>query len=83
MTFDPTKAGTTPRAVVAVEGEDIKSARNETVLSDLVRQSLDANRAYLARTAPTSAQTTAQVRLLTQESTALIRLLLGLLDRTD
>lgn len=56
---------------------------NATTMRQRAEQALDANRTYLALGTPTAAQTTAQVRLLTQETTALVRLLLGLLDRTD
>ncbi|MFM1964892.1 MAG: hypothetical protein RL134_617, partial [Actinomycetota bacterium] len=44
---------------------------------------LQGNRDFLALSAPTNAQTLAQVKALTRQNTALIRLLLGLLDDTE
>lgn len=56
---------------------------NRTTLANRASAALDANRTYLALTSPTNAQNLAQIRLLTRECTALIRLLLNRLDGTD
>lgn len=44
---------------------------------------LDTNRAFIALAAPTNAQTLAQVKALTRQNIAIIRLLLNRLDATD
>lgn len=56
---------------------------NRATLEQRARTAMAANATYLARTSPTQAQTVAQVRLLTQECQALIRLVLGQLNSTD
>lgn len=70
---------------VAVEEvpDDPPEAVNRFTLVERAQHALKANRTYLALQSPTNAQTLAQVRALTRQNTALIRLLLGQLDDTD
>jgi hypothetical protein len=56
---------------------------NWTTLTDRAVTALQGNRDFLALASPTNAQTLAQVKNLTRQNTALIRLMLGLLDGTD
>lgn len=56
---------------------------NRATLEQRAAAALAANRTYLARSAPTTAQNTAQLKVVTQECTALIRLALDLLEGTD
>lgn len=55
---------------------------NEEDLRQRSRQALQANDAFLAISVPTNAQTLAQVKALTRECSALIRLLLNQVDTT-
>jgi hypothetical protein len=57
-------------------------AVNERTLRDRATQALQANADFLALASPTNAQTLAQVKTLTRECSALIRLLLRKLDTT-
>lgn len=56
---------------------------NRTTLTQRAQTALAGNRDFLALTAPTNAQTLAQVKALTRQNTALIRLVLNALDATD
>ena len=57
--------------------------RNADALRQRIDASLEANRAYLSLPLPSAGQTAAQIKLLTGETTAIIRLLLGRLEGTD
>lgn len=50
---------------------------NGQALRDRLRNLLDGNKTYLARTTPTAAQQTAQIERLTREVSALMRLVLA------
>lgn len=56
---------------------------NRATLEERAATALAANATFLAIATPTNAQTLAQVKTLTKECTALIRLALNLLDSTD
>ena len=56
---------------------------NRTTLADRAATALQTNADFLALASPTNPQTLAQVKALTRQNTALIRLVLGLLESTD
>lgn len=56
---------------------------NSATLRQQAVQALATNRTYVALTSPTATQTTAQMKALSRQMNALIRLTLGLLDGTD
>jgi hypothetical protein len=58
-------------------------AANTDTLHAQATTALAQNRAAIAATAPTNAQVIAQVKNLSAQNNALIRLVLGLLDATD
>lgn len=53
------------------------------VLRSKARKAIDANNTFLALQSPTQAQMLAQVRMLTRENAALIRIALGLSDSIE
>jgi hypothetical protein len=55
---------------------------NVADLQSKAQNAIDANSTFLAIASPTNAQAVAQIQRLTRENTAIIRLLLGLLDST-
>ncbi|MEQ8834263.1 MAG: hypothetical protein RIB67_07435 [Miltoncostaeaceae bacterium] len=69
-----------------VSSEVTDMPRNEahtTVLHERAIAALEANAEFLALSPPTQGQVLAQVRALTRQNNALIRLLLGQLDSID
>lgn len=61
----------------------IDEAGNRTTLEQQAATALANNKSFLAIATPTTAQITAQVKALTRQNNALIRLTLGRLDGTD
>ena len=62
---------------------DDPAVTNQRTLQDQAQTALATNRTYLAISSPTNAQVAAQVRALTQEVQALIRLALNQFDGTN
>jgi hypothetical protein len=56
---------------------------NAGTLGERAQQALAVNAAFLDKASPTNAEVLAQVRVLTRQQSATIRLLLGLLDTTS
>lgn len=68
-------------AVAAAPAASREASR--ATLRQQAQQALAGNRTYVALASPTAAQTTAQVKALSRQQNALIRLVLGVLDGTD
>jgi hypothetical protein len=70
------------RALISATPEGAASV-NEKALRDKAATALTANQAFLDLASPSNAQVLAQVRLLTRQINALIRLTVKQLDSTD
>lgn len=65
-----------------VKPEDV-TVTNQRTLQQQAQAALISNRTYIALAAPTTAQTTAQVKALTQQMQAVMRMALGQFDATN
>lgn len=88
--WDTAGSVTTQRALTTQENDaltavdtSVTSAANTNTLQQRAQAALAVNATFLAIGTPTNAQTVNQVQTLTKECSALIRLLLGLLDSTS
>lgn len=70
-------------AVFADADAEQARATNETTLTDKAKSALTTNATFLAIASPTNAQVSAQVKALTRQVNALIRLATRTLDTTD
>ena len=66
-----------------VDDAAIVAAENARTLRERAASAIASNAAYLTLTTPTNAQNVAQLRTLTRECSALIRLALAAFDTTD
>lgn len=79
--FDSTTQAALQAAVDAHVAVDERA--NRTTIEQQAATALANNKSFLAIASPTTAQITAQVKALTRQNNALIRLALGRLDGTD
>lgn len=70
-------------AYAIVHAAETAAQSNRATLTGRAQTALQANRDFLAITSPTNTQAVAQVQALTRQNTAIIRLLLGLVDGID
>jgi hypothetical protein len=75
--------GVQPLTVAEVSAEVTRLTGVRSTLQAQAENALAQNRAAIAAAAPTNAQVIAQVKNLSAQNNALIRLVLGLLDATD
>lgn len=73
----------TETATLAAVDADRSRDVNSTTIRTQAANALANNRAYLALTAPVAADNLAQIKALTRQNNALIRIALGMLDGTD
>lgn len=66
-----------------IERKLVGEFANEVAIRDAAKTALVNNRAYVAISAPTAAQTAAQVKALTRQMNGVIRLVLNLFDGND
>lgn len=78
--LDESHRATVEAAIASHDPGPSASARNADTLRQRAQQALVANATYLAVASPSNAQNLAQIRTLTRECNALIRLVLGLVD---
>ena len=71
-----------PTAALSGNAE-VVARKNEATIRDRMRTALAVNDTYIARTSPTNAQTVAQVKALSRQNNAIIRLLLRQLDSVN
>lgn len=77
-----TEAIVDPQSALAGNAE-VAVRKNETTIRQRMGLALATNDAYIARAAPTNAQTIAQVKALSRQNNAIIRLLLRQLDSVN